>query len=191
MDEKPHATDGLQVLPFCIVYIINSGINLFKQSSWIIKHFILQERSSQDIQCTCISYKICWYVYLFQLPWDIIVHRFQVPRKRSCLHVLIPQPLKAVRLLFSPMVSEWVVGQLCGCCEKIYPGCISETIRCRMLIVGMDIGWGCGYTTSWCDLELTFDLTVVTLSLKIISGLYLNMVRCRMLILGMDIGWAV
>ena len=28
--------------------------------------------------------------------------------------------------------------------------------------------------TSWCDLDLTFDLAVVTLSLKILSGLYLR-----------------
>ena len=27
---------------------------------------------------------------------------------------------------------------------------------------------------SWCDLDLTFDLAVVTLSLKILSGLYLG-----------------
>ena len=33
---------------------------------------------------------------------------------------------------------------------------------------------GVGVQTSWCDLDLTFDLTVVTLSLKILSGLYLR-----------------
>ena len=27
---------------------------------------------------------------------------------------------------------------------------------------------------SWCDLDLTFDLAVVTLSLKILPGLYLG-----------------
>ena len=27
---------------------------------------------------------------------------------------------------------------------------------------------------SWCDFDLTFDLAVVTLSLKILSGLYLR-----------------
>ena len=37
-----------------------------------------------------------------------------------------------------------------------------------------DIGWGCRYAVSWCDLDLTFDLAVVTLSLKILSGLYLG-----------------
>ena len=28
--------------------------------------------------------------------------------------------------------------------------------------------------TSWCDLDLTFDLAVVTLTFKILSGLYLG-----------------
>ena len=31
---------------------------------------------------------------------------------------------------------------------------------------------GCRCATSWFDLNLTFDLAVVTLSLKILSGLY-------------------
>ena len=33
---------------------------------------------------------------------------------------------------------------------------------------------GCRCATSWSDLDLTFDLAVVTLSLKILSGLYLG-----------------
>ena len=36
-----------------------------------------------------------------------------------------------------------------------------------------------------------FDLAVVTLTFKILSGLYLKTVRCRKLILGRDIGWGV
>ena len=32
----------------------------------------------------------------------------------------------------------------------------------------------CMCTTSWSDLDLTFDLAVVNLSLKILSGLYLG-----------------
>ena len=31
---------------------------------------------------------------------------------------------------------------------------------------------GCRCATSWCDLDLTFDLFVVTLTYKILSGLY-------------------
>ena len=53
--------------------------------------------------------------------------------------------------------------------EKVCPGYISETIRNRMLKLGSDIGWGCKCATSWCDLDLTFDLAVMTLSLKILS----------------------
>ena len=33
---------------------------------------------------------------------------------------------------------------------------------------------GCRCATSWSDLELTFDLAVVTLTYKIFSGLYLR-----------------
>ena len=33
---------------------------------------------------------------------------------------------------------------------------------------------GCGCATSWCELVLTFDFAIVTLSLKIFSGLYLR-----------------
>ena len=36
-----------------------------------------------------------------------------------------PQPLRAVGVLFSPMVSGWAGGQW----EKVCPGCISETVR--------------------------------------------------------------
>ena len=62
---------------------------------------------------------------------------------------------------------------------------------------------------SWSDLDLTFDLVIVTLTYKILSGLYLapggraggpaagkrvcpgcisETIRCRKLILGRDIG---
>ena len=37
---------------------------------------------------------------------------------------------------FSPMVSGWAGGRW----EKVCPGCISETVRCRKLILGSDIG---------------------------------------------------
>ena len=47
-----------------------------------------------------------------------------------------------------------------------------------MLILSTwDIGWRCRCATSWCDLDLNFDLAVVTLSLKILSGLYLR--KCK------------
>ena len=52
-------------------------------------------------------------------------------------------------------------GRAGGRREIVCPGCISETVRCSC-------------ATSWSDLDLTFDLAVVTLSLKILSGLYLG-----------------
>ena len=33
---------------------------------------------------------------------------------------------------------------------------------------------GCGCSTSWCDLDLTFNLVIVTMSFKILSGLFLE-----------------
>ena len=61
-------------------------------------------------------------------------------RKAQANSVLIlvftPQPLRAVGVLFSPMVSGWVGGLR----EKVCPGYISETIRCRKLILSRDIG---------------------------------------------------
>ena len=42
-------------------------------------------------------------------------------------------------------VGRWAGGRLgrwaeCGRREKVCPGCISKTVRCRMLILGKDIG---------------------------------------------------
>ena len=81
-----------------------------------------------------------------------------------------PQHLRAVWVLFSPMVPGWAgVRQ-----EIVCPGCISETVRCRKFILGSDIGWGCWCAASWSDLDLTFGLAIVTLTFKILSGLYLR-----------------
>ena len=41
------------------------------------------------------------------------------------------------------------------------------------------------------DLDFTFDLAVVTLTYKILSGLYLKTERSRNLLLGRDIGWGL
>ena len=43
-----------------------------------------------------------------------------------------------VVVLFSPKVSGWAGGWQ----EKVCLGCISETVRCRKLIVSRDIGCG-------------------------------------------------
>ena len=38
----------------------------------------------------------------------------------------------------------------------------------------LDIGWGCRCVMSWCDLDLSFDIVIVTLSLKILCVLHLR-----------------
>ena len=45
----------------------------------------------------------------------------------------------------------------------------------------------CRCALSWCDLDLTFDLAVVTLTFKSYPGYISETVRCRKLILGRDI----
>ena len=95
---------------------------------------------------------------------------FKTIIKHEDLPFITAQPLRAVGVLFSPMVSRWEGRQR----EKVCQFCISETVRCGKLILGRDIGWGCKCATSWYDLDLTFDLAIVTLSLKILSGLYLG-----------------
>ena len=51
--------------------------------------------------------------------------------------VFTPQPLKAVGVLFHPWCPYWQVG---GRWEKVCLAYISETVRCRKLILGRDIG---------------------------------------------------
>ena len=50
------------------------------------------------------------------------------------------------------MVSRWAGGRR----KKVCPGCISEIVRCSKF-----------------DLDLIFDLAIVTFAYKILSGLYL------------------
>ena len=71
-------------------------------------------------------------------------------------------------------------------------GYISETIKGRKLILSIDIGWGCRFAISWCNLNLTFDLAVVTFNFKkSCESSILEAIRYRMLILGREIGWGV
>ena len=56
-------------------------------------------------------------------------------------------------------------------------GYILETITCRKLIFGRDIGQGYMCATSWCDLDLTFDLAYLMLfyvSTRISDTIYLS-----------------
>ena len=62
---------------------------------------------------------------------------------KNCLICVVftPQPLGAVGVLFTPMVSRWAGGQAGGLAAgKVCLACISEAISCRKLILGMDIG---------------------------------------------------
>ena len=45
----------------------------------------------------------------------------------------------------------------------------TETVTCRMLILGRGIGCGCRCATSWGDLDLIFDLVEMPLTVKIFS----------------------
>ena len=59
---------------------------------------------------------------------------------------------------------------------------MSQEIAILFLCVGL-------ICLTWCDLDLTFDLAVVTLNFKILSGLYLG--KFRKLIFDRDIAWGV
>ena len=50
--------------------------------------------------------------------------------------IFTPQPLRAVGVWFSPMVSGWAGGWR----EEVCPACSLETIMCRKLILGRDSG---------------------------------------------------
>ena len=54
--------------------------------------------------------------------------------------------------------------------KKVCPGCISDTGAGSSYLVGTLVR-GCRCARSWCDLDLTSDFTVVTLTYKILTGL--------------------
>ena len=66
--------------------------------------------------------------------------------------MLTPQPLKAVQVLFSTMVPRWADGLISGMKNLV------------QAVGGQHHG----------DLDLTFDLTVVTMNFKVLSRLYLG-----------------
>ena len=77
--------------------------------------------------------------------------------------------------MLSLMVSPWALGRggldvVTLRLSRLYLG----TVRCRKLILGRDIAWLCRCAMSWCDLDLTFDLAVITLTYKILYGLCLG-----------------
>ena len=95
-------------------------------------------------------------------------------KSRPNLHTnLTLSELRGCLDIISLVVSGWAGGWMAGRWDKVFLGHISETVRCRELILGREIGWGCRFATSWSGFDLTFDLAVVTLTYKILSGLYL------------------
>ena len=105
-------------------------------------------------------------------PGEIVLKTMRY-RSSETVQDFYPTALKGCQgIVFTHGVrmGGWVGGRR----EIVCPGCISETLRCRKFILGRDIGWECRCATSWSDLDLTFDLAVVTLSLKILSRLYLS-----------------
>ena len=54
-----------------------------------------------------------------------------------CFDFFTIQPFRAVQVLFSPMMSGWTDRHLV---EKACPGCISETLRFKILMVGTLVG---------------------------------------------------
>ena len=64
----------------------------------------------------------------------------------------------------------------------------THDVRCRKLIMVGILVRGCRWATSWCDLDLNFDLVIVTMSFKILSGLFCGFHKIT---LSRDIGQAV
>ena len=66
--------------------------------------------------------------------------------------------------------------------EDVCVGYILENIRCRILILGRPLSWGC-------DFDLTFNLPIVTLSIRCCIHYISETVKCGKSILGRYIGW--
>ena len=86
-----------------------------------------------------IDLDACRFTFIVCMSWAIlyILVNILLSILNSWYKPFLPHsPLRAVGVLFSPMVSGWAGRQW----EKVCPGCISETIRCRKLILSRDIG---------------------------------------------------
>ena len=100
--------------------------------------------------CTGVAFKFLYeekifsgyYFYFFWLMGELVFRNFLVEGFLWSLinstegspvlySIYTPQPLRVVRVLFSPIVSGWAGGCFGGQWEKVCPGCILETIRCR------------------------------------------------------------
>ena len=108
-------------------------------------------QTSAWIGAMATLFSVSWtYTYFMGSLLSIPLHRLELisflatPGNKCHLASLFtPQPLRAVGVLFSPMVSGWAgvrAGGWAGGGKRVCPGCISETVRCRKLMLGRDIG---------------------------------------------------
>ena len=65
------------------------------------------------------------------------------------------------------------MGGQAGGRKKLIWALSQKPLRCKMSI-GRDLGLGYMHAVSWCDFDLTFDLAIMTLTFKIMSGLYVE-----------------
>ena len=73
----------------------------------------------------------------------------------------------------------------CRCASSLY----DLDLTFGLAVVTLTLKFCPGYISiSWCDLDLTFELVVVTMSFKIFSRLFWDSIRCRRFTLGRDIG---
>ena len=134
----------------CAVLPYNLQMSVFFIFFSVIHEFLVLMVSNPAHYCPSITLTIKRFVktHLRLLVWlnlvkERVLNMYKNIIKKNFLLVLYvilaiftPQPLRAVWVLFSPLVSGWAGGWR----EKVFPGSISETIRCRKLILGRDIG---------------------------------------------------
>ena len=71
------------------------------------------------------------------LPINYFIRNYDL----IALPVFTSHPFRAVRVLVTPRESGWVVEQMGGRWEKVCPGRLLETRKCRKFILGRDIAW--------------------------------------------------
>ena len=105
------------------------------------------------------------YCFIF-----IVVCNCDLSAKIKDVFTLYPSGSHKI-LIFTPGVRTggWVFRR----CGKSLSG-LHFRNRVRWFYLIGTLVRGCMYATSWCGFDLTFDLAIVTLSLKILPGLYLR-----------------
>ena len=112
------------LLLYCLVLILHLNIHDLS-----LRHYFLLLKHYLELYITDTALKVSQSLYCFTVSVSHGVENY-FPRLWGTGisdAIFTPQPLRAVGVLFSPMVSGWAGGPR----EKVCPGCISETIRCR------------------------------------------------------------